>query len=78
MKSDTIKLDLIRWLTALEDSQVLQSLFHFKNIHKKTDWWDALSEKQLSEIRKGINDIKKGKTVPNSVVWQKYGRKIKH
>lgn len=78
MKSDAIKLELIQWLTSLEDSQMLQSLFHFKNIQNKTDWWDQLSDNQIKEIKKGINDIKKGKTVPGSIVWQKYGRKLKY
>ncbi|MEO5572047.1 MAG: hypothetical protein ABIT08_05415 [Bacteroidia bacterium] len=78
MKSDSIKLELIEWLTALEDKQILQSLFFYKNIQKKTDWWDDLTKEQLHEIEKGIKDIKAGKTVSSSVVWQKYGRKPKH
>ena len=77
MKTDTLKLELIQWLMALEDKQILQSLFFYKNIQKKTDWWDDLSKEQLQEIEKGINDIKKGRTVSSAQVWQKYGRKPK-
>jgi hypothetical protein len=77
MKTENIKLELIQWLTALEDKQILQSLFFYKNIQKKTDWWDQLTEEQLTEINKGIKSIKEGKTISSTKVWQRYGRKPK-
>jgi len=77
MKTETIKLELIQWLASLEDKQLLQSLFFYKNIQKKTDWWDDLTKEQLNEINKGIKNIKEGKTVSSSSVWQRYGRKPK-
>ena len=61
MKTEHFKLELIQWLASLEDKQVLQTLFRFKNIQEKTDWWDTLTEEQLDEIKKGIDDIKRGK-----------------
>ena len=78
MKSEQIKLELIQWLASIEDKQILQSLFRFKNIQENTDWWDTLSDDQLKEIEKGIDDVKKGKTFSSKSVWQKYGRTIKH
>ena len=78
MKSEHLKLELIQWLTSIEDKQILQSLFRFKNMQENTDWWDTLSDDQLKEIEKGIDDVKKGKTISNKSVWQKYGRTIKH
>lgn len=78
MKADTLKLELIQWLSSLEDKQVLQSLFFFKNIQQKTDWWDELTEEQLTEINKGIEDIKKGRTISGKDIWKKYGRTPKH
>ncbi|MBK7966125.1 MAG: hypothetical protein IPK10_13165 [Bacteroidetes bacterium] len=78
MKSEQLKLELIQWLASIEDKQILQSLFRFKNIQENTDWWDSLSDDQLKEIEKGIDDVKKGKTISSKSVWQKYGRTIKH
>ncbi|MBK7970258.1 MAG: hypothetical protein IPK08_15675 [Bacteroidetes bacterium] len=78
MKSEQLKLELIQWLASIEDKQILQSLFRFKNIQENTDWWDTLSDDQLKEIKKGIDDVKKGKTISSKSLWQKYGRTIKH
>jgi hypothetical protein len=78
MKSEQLKLELIQWLASIEDKQILQSLFRFKNIQENTDWWDTLSDDQLKEIKKGIDDVKKGKIISSKSVWQKYGRTIKH
>jgi hypothetical protein len=77
MKAETQKLELIQWLAALKDKETLQALFFFKDIQQKTDWWDGLTEEQLSEINKGIRDIKEGRTVASSTVWKKYGRSPK-
>ena len=77
MKSGQLKLELIQWLTSVEDKQILQSLFRFKSMQENTDWWDNLSDNQLKEIQKGIEDIKNNKTVSNKSVWQKYGRSPK-
>ncbi|MBK8874193.1 MAG: hypothetical protein IPN13_09820 [Bacteroidetes bacterium] len=78
MNSEQLKLELIQWLASIEDKQILQSLFRFKNIQENTDWWDTLSDDQLKEIKKGIDDVKKGKTISSKSLWQKYGRTIKH
>ncbi len=78
MNSEQLKLELIQWLASIEDMQILQSLIRYKNIQENTDWWDTLSDDQLKEIKKGIDDVKKGKTISGKSVWQKYGRTIKH
>ncbi|MBK9425507.1 MAG: hypothetical protein IPN54_15470 [Bacteroidetes bacterium] len=70
MKSEQLKLELIQWLASIEDKQILQSLFRFKNIQENTDWWDTLSDDQLKEIKKGIDDVKKGKTISSKSLWQ--------
>ncbi len=77
MSSDALKLELIQWLSSLEDKKILQSLFFYKDIQQKADWWDELSEEQLKEINKGILDIKAGKVVSSKSIWQKYGRSTK-
>lgn len=70
MKTAQLKLELIEWLTSLEDKEVLQSLFRFKAIQESADWWDTLSEEQRKEIEKGIEDVKKRKTVSSKTVWE--------
>ena len=78
MKTDSIKLELIQWLSSINDKEVLQSLFFYKKIQQKTDWWDELTEEQLEEINKGIADIKQGRTISSKEIWKKYGRVSKH
>jgi len=78
MKADALKLELIQWLSALDDKEILQSLFFFKNIQQKTDWWDELTKEQLAEVNKGIEDIKQGRTISSKDIWKKYGRIAKH
>jgi hypothetical protein len=75
MKTEAVKLELIQWLASLEDKQILQSLFFYKKINKDTDWWDNLTEEQMASIKKGMEDVKQGRTKRSAEVWKKYGRK---
>ena len=78
MKVDALKLELIQWLASLEDKEILQSIFFYKNIQQSTDWWDQLTEEQLRQVNAGIEDVKKGRTFTSAEVWEKYGRKARH
>lgn len=54
------KIELIQWLTFLEDRSLLQKIIDLRN--KQTeDWWSSISEYEKKSIEKGISDSKKGK-----------------
>lgn len=75
MKSDATKLELINWLTKIEEKALLCSLLFLKKSSESLDWADALSSEHKNCVEEGLQEIKSGKTVSNSKVWEKYGRK---
>ncbi len=75
MKTDAIKLELIEWLTGLDNEGLLKSLLQYKQTTQEKDWFDTLTPEQLSRVEQGIEDYKKGRTVKSKDVWKKYGRK---
>lgn len=76
MKTEAVKLELIQWLSNLNDKEVLASMLQFKKNVQKYDWADDLSPEQIKQIEEGLEDIRKGRTVPSKEVWKRYGRKV--
>lgn len=75
MKSNALKLELIQWLAALEDKNILAALSFYKKNTEKSDWWHEMSDDQKRKIEKGLADIKAGRVKSSKEVWSKYGRK---
>ena len=75
MKSESAKLELIEWLTRIEDKNLLNSLLLFKKSNETLDWDDTLSAENRNLLNEGLTDIRKGRTVSSEKVWSKYGRK---
>jgi len=74
MKEETIKLELIEWLTRLNDIETLQYLKVVKESRlSNQDWWDDLTEQQIRGIQRGLQDIDKGRVVAHEDVKRKYG-----
>lgn len=73
MGHDAIKLELIEWLTKLEDDNTIQFLKIIKDTDSNEDWWDELSDEQRQGIQRGMKDIEKGRVVPHDEVRLKYG-----
>ena len=74
MGYEAIKLELIEWLTKLEDNETIEYLKIVKDSKSKNnDWWNDLSESKKAGIERGLNDIKKGRTVSHDDVKSKYG-----
>lgn len=74
MGHDAIKLELIEWLTKLEDDETIQYLKIVKD-SKSTehDWWEDLSENEKKGIERGLKDIEAGRVVSHDEVKSKYG-----
>ena len=74
MGHEAIKLELIQWLTKLEDDETLDYLKVVKDSSdSSTDWWHDLSEEQKSGIERGLKDVDQGKTHSHKDIKLKYG-----
>ena len=65
------KLNLITWLTQLNDSSVISEIKALKK-ESEHDWWDTLSKQQQQDIDEGLKDLKDGKKKSISAVLKKY------
>jgi hypothetical protein len=62
MDSKTLnkKIELIQWLSTLDDKEVINRLFKFR-IQENKDWWNSLSAEEKESIGKGISEPESGK-----------------
>ena len=74
MGYEGLKLELIGWLTKLEDDETIQYLKVVKD-SKPDDhnWWGDLDASQKKGIEKGLKDIDKGSVIPHDEVRKKVG-----
>ncbi len=74
MRHNAIKLELIEWLTKLNDNNTLDFLKIVKESHKDNqDRWLDLTNEQKKGIERGLKDISLGKVTPHSEIANKYG-----
>jgi len=74
MGHEAIKLELIEWLTKLEDEETIDYLKIVKDAKEmQEDWWLHLTDKQKSEIEKGLKDVDEGRVIAHDIVRRKYG-----
>ena len=59
------KLELIQWLSTIEDTSVIEKLMDFRKQESK-DWWNSISEIEKESIEKGLEDAEKGNLKPHS------------
>jgi hypothetical protein len=65
------KIELIQWLTTIEDEKVLNKLLDFRK-QEGSDWWNIISESEKKSIEKGILDADSGNIVPHSIAKNLY------
>lgn len=65
------KIELIQWLSALEDQSVIEKLINFRNKESK-DWWDSISTEEKNAIEKGIADADMKKLKSHSEARKTY------
>ena len=74
MGQEAIKLELIEWLSKLEDADTIKYLKIVKEARSsQTDWWDDLMDSQKQSIERGLRDIQEGKTTSHNDIKKKYG-----
>lgn len=59
------KIELIQWLSTLEDNSLIDKLMKFRE-EEKSEWWNLISEAESFSIQKGIEDADKGYLKPHS------------
>ena len=74
MGLEAIKLELIEWLTKLEDQDTLEYLKVVKDSKiSDHDWFDDLTEEQKRGIERGLKDIDEGRVTSHDEVKKTYG-----
>lgn len=65
------KIELIQWLSTLNDKALIDELMEFRE-KEKNDWWDEISTSEKESIEKGIKDADNGKLASHSNVRKTY------
>lgn len=61
MNIQTAKLDLIAWISKLNDTTIIDKLSALKNDYSSsTDFWDNLSQAEIDSIERGLADFENG------------------
>jgi len=67
------KIELIQWLTTLEDNALIQKIIDLKKNETK-DWWNDISKAEKNSIELGLFDAEAGKLNSNSKAKSIYGK----
>lgn len=67
------KIELIQWLTTLEDSSLIQKILDLRKTESK-DWYSKTSAAEKKSIEKGIKDAEEGNLKSNSEAEKIYGK----
>ena len=66
------KLDIIQWVTTLDDLSFIERLKMLKANSPVIDWWEEITEEEKSAIDKGLEDIKASRVTPHSEAKKLY------
>lgn len=74
MGHEAIKLELIEWLSTLEDGETIDYLKIVKDSNvSHDDWWQDLTSEQKTGIERGLKDIDTGRVTSHDKVKLRYG-----
>ncbi len=68
------KLELIQWLSTIEDWDVLEKISDLISRETKKDWWNHISDAEKKAIETGIADADAGKLNPHSKAQELYAK----
>ncbi len=74
MNSESIKSELIEWLTRLDDKSILTSSLQFKKSSESGDWADNLTPEQIESLQRGLSDLENNRVISSKDFWSSYGR----
>jgi len=65
------KLNLIKWLTEVNEPSVIERFIALKK-EQTVDWWDDISNDEKAEIEEGLAQADRGEVFSHEEVMQKY------
>ncbi len=65
------KIELIQWVSALEDKTVIEKLLQIRKDETK-DWWQTIGELERASILKGLEDVDTNNIQPHSSAMKLY------
>jgi len=71
LKIQNKKIELIQWLSTLNDESIIEKLMKFRE-NEKADWWVEISNEEKQSIEKGIKDSDSGDVKPHSEAKKLY------
>ena len=76
MDIKTKKLNLIEWISRLNDNSIIEKIQKIKEgyVHSR-DWSDELKKEEIESINRGLKDFEDGRTHDNQVarnIYEKY------
>lgn len=69
------KLELIQWLSILDDVSLLDKLAELKE-QSSRDWWDEISSAEKTSITKGLENANLGRLNPHSAARAIYEKRL--
>ncbi|MCW3789769.1 hypothetical protein [Plebeiibacterium sediminum] len=75
MNIQTEKLDLIEWISRLNDTSIIEKLTKIKDDYSKSkDWWDSLKKEEMESIDRGLKDFEEGRVFSHDSARNIYGK----
>ncbi|MES2448506.1 MAG: hypothetical protein V4546_15065 [Bacteroidota bacterium] len=65
LKIQSKKLELIQWLSSLEDLNTINKIVELKS-SEDNDWWNSITNEERLAIESGLADAGNGKLNPHS------------
>jgi hypothetical protein len=65
------KIELIQWLSTIEDVSILNKIIDLRKKESK-DWWNSISENEKKSIEVGLKDAEEGKLSNHSQARKLY------
>lgn len=70
------KLELIQYLSTIEDLTILEKISDLITLENKKDWWNEISDAEKNSIEKGIAQSDAGKLDPHSKAREIYEKHL--
>ena len=67
------KIELIQWLSTLNDESIIEKIMKLRE-SEKTDWWTEISKEEKKSIEEGIQDADSGRLKSHSEARKLYGK----
>ena len=67
------KIELIQWLTTLEDTSIIQKILELRT-NERGDWWDGISRAEKESVEHGLLDAEEGNLNSNTEAKKIYGK----